>query len=165
MGNPGRIRRMSSGKQFEYYSLDTKAGFALLSDAQEIVLDEQTGYVVLIDWANRLLIVGTMLAPQEIPLVILLFDRWPSYVPYEHLMQLLADSVSEETPIQVALAVEEAREAGTLDRVLEPLRSLLSSCNERLSLLGLQATETIGYGYRITVTPGRRVAHEGKTQS
>jgi hypothetical protein len=136
------IRQVRAGTPFEYYPLSTKQGFALLSDEQEIVLNKQSGYMALMDWGYRQFIVDTILLPHEIPLIKLLLDKWPAYVPYRYLLPL---ATTEPGDIDTVHDVQR----------LAPIHETLAACNERLRFLGLQCTETAGNGYRITASPDR----------
>lgn len=142
MGSTDSIRPVGS-EPYDYFPLDTHAGVSLLPDEHELVVNRLNGHVTLVNWELRRFLAECGFTDEELPLMLILLEAWPSYISYENMLAL----VSEDTPEEIARRVDAAREAETLGEVLTPLRVILKACQERMNLFGIQIAAVYRYGY------------------
>ncbi len=142
MDSTDSIRNLD-GEQYEYYPLDTATGYALLPDEHELVVNKRSGKVTLVNWERRRFLAESSFTDQELPLVRTLLSDWPSYVPYEKILVLVSDELQQA----ILQRLEEARQMKTLETVLEPVRSILKECQERVNLFGINIAAVYEHGY------------------
>jgi hypothetical protein len=152
-------------ERYQYYPLDASREGTLLADEHEIVLNTVSGQTTLVDWEHRRIKAECRFDEQELPLIRTLLNDWPSYTPYERLLPLL---VTEELAEQLIHCIEEAREREDkimFDVALQPLRSVLQRCQDRLALFGIQIAAIYRHGYRlIKLSELQQLAQEGPQQ-
>jgi hypothetical protein len=152
-------------QRYQYYPLDAGREVRLLAYEHEIVLNTVSGQTTLVDWKSYHFKAESRFDEQELPLIRTLLNDWPSYTPYEKLMPLL---VTEELAEQLIHCIEEARERKDrtmFDVALQPLRSVLQRCQDRLALFGIQIAAVYPHGYRfIQMKELQQLAQEGPHQ-
>ncbi len=121
-------RTHSENEQYEYYPLDTNAGYALLAEDHEIVVNPQTGQVTLVNWERRHFVTDCLFTVQECAVLMALLDAWSSYMPTD---QLLRELRKQAGP------THEQQEPSGQDVPLTRLRTVFARCQERLHHLGL----------------------------
>lgn len=131
--------------RFRYYGLRVNTTQHLLPLGVELVIDQIIGYSMLLAMNNQV-ITATQFSPEELPALTLLCSYWPSMVPFDVLVTALHPA--PETLI-VAYQIEDARGNGTLDQLIAPLKLQIETYRSRLYVLGLDAREVEGYGYRL----------------
>jgi len=122
-------RTHSENEQYEYYPLDTNAGYALLAEDHEIVVNPQTGQVTLVNWERRHFVTDCLFTVQECTVLMALLDAWSSYMPTD---QLLRELRKQAGP------THEQQEPSGQDMPLTRLRTVFARCQERLHHLGLR---------------------------
>ncbi len=138
-------------ERFSYHSLHLSTGLPLLEATQQLVLDQLTGYSMVIDWQQQTIQSATPFTKEELAVVFALASDWPSYVPYEALM---TNEAGERltTPSQI----DDARAARYLETLIAPLKALIETCRTKLQALDLDISEIDQYGYRLVA------AHRGR---
>ncbi len=139
--------------RYEYYPLETSAGHALLPHDHELVVNKVSGKVTQVDWERRRFVADSSFTDEELPLIMTLLNDWPSHVPYEKMLVV----VSDETPEQIAQRVGEARTTNTLAAVLTPVRTILTTCNERMHLFSIDIAAVYETGYLLIPLSKRKV--------
>jgi hypothetical protein len=109
-------------EQYDYYPLDTSAGYVLLADDHELVVTPQTGQITLVNWERRRFVTDCFFTAQEYAILLLLLEAWPTYAPTERLLEALECQVPDGQEQEMPLGF---------------LRTLLAQCQERLQSLGL----------------------------
>jgi len=132
-------------ERFSYHSLHLSTGLPLLEATQQLVLDQLTGYSMVIDWQAEMIRSATTFTREELAVVFALASDWPSYVPYEALM---TNEAGERliTPSQI----DDARATRYLEKLIAPLTTLIETCCTKLQALDLDISEVDQYGYRLT---------------
>lgn len=138
--------------RFRYYGLRVSTTQHLLPLGVELVIDQFYGYSMLLAWnkMNNQVITATQFSPEELPALSLLCSSWPSMVPFDVLITALHPA--PDVPI-VAYQIEDARNMGSLDQLIAPLKQQIGGYRIRLRELGLDAREVEGYGYRLIQAP------------
>ena len=130
---------------YETFSL-SQAGLTLLADGQSIVINDETGQAILVDWQERRFLAEAYFNESELPVIADLLYDWPSYAPYQKLLT----AISEWTPEQATQAIDTARTDETLPAVLAGVQSVLDACRDRLQRFGLEAVPVQQRGYLLT---------------
>ncbi|QBD82458.1 hypothetical protein EPA93_43375 [Ktedonosporobacter rubrisoli] len=135
---------------YEYYPLET-GETALLPQETELVINTRSGHALLIDWERRVVGAEMYFAPFELPLIQILLHAWPSYVEYSKCIRtLIPDPRLAEQFVQCIGAALETQNKLVLNVALEPLRTVLYGCNERLNVIGLEIAAVYESGYLLT---------------
>ncbi len=141
---------------YEYYPLDV-AEHTLHPHEHEIVVNIYTGHAMLIDWEQRQVRADVTFLPHQLPLMLTLLDKWPSYVEYEKLIPLLIRNpqLAEQIMqcIEIARQQEPAERTTMLNVMLAPLRDTLQACHERLRSFGIAIVPVYENGY-LLAPPG-----------
>lgn len=154
---PGRGPLPIPGNQFAYFTL-AAATIRVLPQQHSLVVNHACGAVILVDWQSQHFLEQIGFTSQELELLTILMDHWPSYVQYEKLLPLVVESHEVG---QRAQAIEYARygnDQGALDAAVGPLCSVLMPCQDRLHRLGLEIGTIEHYGYRIVRSSTMEVA-------
>jgi hypothetical protein len=137
---------------YEYYKLNTGRSInRLVPEKCEVVLNTNSGLVLLINWEEHRILAETEVNGAVLPILKKLLDDWPSYVEYDRLIRILF-AQNETLATQFILCIEDARETQNstlLDVALQPLRDVLIDCKTEMRWLGIDVTAVIGYGYRL----------------
>lgn len=139
--------------RFRYYGFRVSNTQHLLPLGVELVIDQYCGYSMLLAWnrMNNQVITASQFLPEELPALSLLCSSWPSMVTFDVLVTALHPA--PETQI-VAYQIEDARNTGTLDQLIAPLKRQIDGYRQRLQELGLDVREIEGYGYRLIQANG-----------
>lgn len=138
--------------RFRYYGFRVNGTSQLLAQDVELVVDQSTGYSMLLasNKMNNQVITAAQFSLDELPLLSLLCEYWPSMVSYEILVTALHPAPAV---LVVAYQIEDARNANTLEQLLAPLRRQVYGYRQRLRELGLDVREVEkdgrSYGYRL----------------
>ncbi len=153
-------RRSSTGlnSEYSYFPLEMAGAplESLLPDDSEIVVNHDSGQVVLVRWGYREFSTECSFTDQELPLILALLEAWPGYVPYEKMLGLVG-----EKPELIAELLEASRAAEGLDeergtdilwesamgRTLTPVRDWLKQCQDRLHQFALEIAAVRHRGY------------------
>ncbi len=152
-------RRLRAAVQFRQFSLrvvreatneTSMPDVHLLPEHHALVVNGVSSCVTLVDWQRGKFLAHCSFRDDELPLVILLLEGWPSYVPYEQFFPLLDIELTEqlqrdlerlktsrqdgESEYEKALN-EEARLR--IQPVLHPIRMMLAGCRSILHEFGL----------------------------
>jgi hypothetical protein len=133
--------------RFSYYSLQTSA-IAVLPDGMSLVIDRFVGYCMVLDCnrSRHQVVAACQFSVEELPMLFLLTGYWPSMVTYD----LLATAQHPAPDMLITAAqIEDAREGGTLEHLVAPIKAQLDTYRSRLQLLSLDVKENPGYGYRL----------------
>lgn len=140
-----------SQERHEYYTLDigSEPPHRLLEEEHELVVNTVTGHVTLVDWKEQHFKAQCSFTGLELPLIRQLCEDWPEITPYE---EFISHLFSSSLAAQMYACLRTARERG--DRAvfaitLEPVRVMLSQCQERLRTLGLQIINVPERGYHL----------------
>jgi hypothetical protein len=136
-------------RRYEYYPLDAGREVTLLPDEYELVLNPLSGLTLLIDWERRHVKAECCFDDLELPLIKQLLDDWPSYTPYEKLFPLVFSDTLVQQMRACLLEAQERNHQAMLTLTLEPLRTILKRCQERLGLFHLQIDAVYQHGYRL----------------
>jgi len=132
----------------------------LLPQGQSLIVDPLRDLFILVDWQlQRVLAIYSVVSEEQFDLVLMLLVAWPSYVPYLHLLRLLAiqltsDDVEdlERMNARERQGESEARRTQAeqaRDRVspqLQTLRDELAACKPILNALGLDICAVPDFG-------------------
>ena len=131
-----------SGKQYRRFSLEVAdADIKILPDEHEIVLNIESGHYTILNWAIRYFIADGFFSHDELRFMFVLLDRWPSYVPNDTLLQVVAQQ--EATYITQLLDTQG-------DQVLGALRILAESCRRKMHPYGIDIQKFGIVGYKIS---------------
>lgn len=131
-------------ERFSYHSLHLSTGLPLLDATQQLVLDQLTGYSMVIDWQQQTIRSAITFTKEELAIVFTLASTWPSFAPYETLMS--NETGEGITPSQI----DDARSARYLETLIAPLKELIRTCRVKLQTLAIDIREIDQYGYRLT---------------
>jgi hypothetical protein len=138
--------------RFHYYSFRADP-VHLLSPGVELVIDRSCGYSMLLA-CNRMhdqVLAACTFRTEELSVLLLLCEYWPSMVSYD----LLATAQHPApTTLITGAQIEDARDAGTLEQLLAPLKTQIEGYRSRLQELGLDLAAVDGYGYRLVACKG-----------
>ncbi len=127
---------LAAGKQYKSFSLHVHcAGIALLPDKHEIVLDTQTGYYAILNVDTRSLATDGTFSLDELRFMLILLEKWPSYVPSEKILQY----VLQQEPVQVTQC----------DQVPALLHDLAARCSHQMRQYGIDIQKVGTFGYKI----------------
>src|SRR6266702_5266281 len=113
-----RIILRPAGKQFESFALHMGT-LTLLSDGHELVVNTLDGHIALVNWDMRHFCDDCTLGQEELALMLILLNDWPSYVPNERLLQIMLKASIE----RVADLLDNSP-----DQVIGPLQRMVASC-------------------------------------
>src|SRR6266702_2793515 len=134
--------------QFAYFTL-AAATIRVLPEQHSLVVDRSGGAMTLVDWQSQHFLEQIGFTDQELALLTILMEHWPSYVQYDKLLSLV---VENSEVVQRAQTIEDARDGNdqvALDAAIAPLSNILMHCQDRLHRLGLEIGTIKHYGYRI----------------
>ena len=129
---------------YDYFPLDVREDIRLLPDEHELVINRMTGQFMLVNWERRRLLVEAIFTEQVCRVMQTLLEGWPSYVPYERVLQVMHP---QELPHHIVQEIETARREEAMDTVLEPVRTLLEACQERMNRFGIKLVAVYEHGY------------------
>jgi hypothetical protein len=72
---------------YKYYQLHIDA-ISLLPLNQELIVNLDSGHMVLIDWHRRMLLDDRHFSRKEAAITLALLNAWPSYLPLEKMLPL-----------------------------------------------------------------------------
>lgn len=133
--------------RFSYYSLKTSV-ITLLESDSSLVIDRFVGYCMLLacNRPTNQVVAACQFSGEELPMLFLLTGYWPSMVTYD----LLATAQHPASDMLITAAqIEDAREGGTLEHLVAPIKAQLDTYRSRLQIFGLDLKENPGYGYRL----------------
>jgi hypothetical protein len=138
--------------RFHYYSFRADT-VHLLPPGVELVIDRSCGYSMLLacNQMHDQVLAACTFRTEELPMLLLLCEYWPSMVTYDLLATAQHPAMMS---LIVAAQIEDAREAGTLEQLIAPLKTQIEGYRSRLQELGLDLTEVAGYGYRLVARKG-----------
>jgi hypothetical protein len=126
-----------------------------------LVIDRFTGYSMVLADGHQVMS-ACQFSTEELPMLFLLCERWPSMVTFDLLATALYPAPAT---LLTAGQIDDARILGTLEQVIAPIKQQIARYRQRLQVLGLEVAENVGYGYRLV---GSRAAdgceEAGKTQ-
>lgn len=165
-------QQWAASERFKQFSLRVSPVFSLLPPRHSLVVDRLLSTMLLIDWQNEQ-VVGNCegMDDEQFALVMALLEQWPSYIPYERLLQQLGIELTEQQiedleqlrtsgranePEEERRKDEQAR--ARLQPVLRTLRDLLHGCKIYLNDYGIDIAAVADYGpllvrYSETRTP------------
>jgi hypothetical protein len=153
-------QQWEAGERFKQFSLRVAPAFSLLPPRHSLVVDRLLSTMLLIDWQNEQ-VVGNceVMDDEQFALVLTLLEQWPSYVPYERLLQQLGivltsqqiEDLEHLRTSRRACGSEEERRQDEQARmrirpVLQTLRDLLHNCKIYLQDFGLDIGAVADYG-------------------
>ncbi|SRR5581483_1041689 len=155
-----RIIADPDDKRYEYYPLENDYEH-LLPDEHELVLNTDSGYLVLIDWDQRRLRAEYQITDLEFLVIKQLLDDWPIVTPYEKLLPLI---FSERLTEQIRQCLQEAQQTGSTRMyalALDPLRTILKGCQKLLEAFHIKISAVYQRGYRLIEAKEQDERQEG----
>lgn len=141
-------RVATNADSYDYFPLDVRDDIRLLPDEHELVLNRVACQCTLVDWERRHFVAEASFSEEEYRVMQTLLEAWPSYVPYERVLQVLHP---QELPHHLVQQVETARRTETMETLLLPVRTLLSGCQERMNRFGIKIVAVYEHGYLLIV--------------
>ena len=133
---------LPGGKQYKHFSLEVAcAGIKILPDEHEIVLNTESGHYTILNWNMRYFVADGFFTQDELRFMLVLLDRWPSYVPNDTLLQVVAQQ-------EAAYITQLLDTQG--DQVLGALRILAESCRRKMHPYGIDIQKFGIVGYKIS---------------
>jgi hypothetical protein len=136
----------TSHGQFAYFPFATEQS-RLLPEKYEVVVNRFSGETTLVNWGTESFLVQMRFSDQELPLLLMMMERWPSYVPYEMLLSLITEEEVDSNELAHQIAEARERNEAKLDEICIPLRAILRECRDRLHLLGLDIAAVYQHSY------------------
>jgi hypothetical protein len=131
------------GLKFRRFGLriGTKEGtMTLLLEEHEIVVDTANAYITLVDWQARSFCDAWALGQEEVTLLLVLLNDWPSFVPNERLLQVMLNATVE----QIAALLEHDPSQ------VEQLQRLMDTCRSKMHRFGIEIEDVHGDGYKLS---------------
>ena len=129
----------------------------ILPDGHCVALHQDQGVGILVHLscdAQGPRLLGTCLfTPSEVSVLAPLLDYYPHFCPYAVLLASFYGSTEEAAIARARAQLEQARQSGTWDRQMRPVRNVLSRTRLRLGSLGITILSLFETGY--TLMPAR----------
>ena len=113
----------------------------ILPDGHCVALHQDQGMGILVhlscDEQGPHLLGTCLFTPSEVSVLAPLLDHYPHFCPYEVLLASFYGSTEEAAIARAHAQLEQARQNGTWDSQLRPLRNVLSRARLRLNRLGI----------------------------
>lgn len=164
------MQQWCAAERFRTFSLRATPDVFVLPEKHSLVVDRLTGTLTLVNWQQeQFLALCDELSDEQFSLVLALLERWPSYVPYEQLLQHIGIQPSHQDlddleRVRVSGRANESEEEQAQDAeararirpLLQTLRDLLGSSRAYLHPLGIDITAVLDYGPVLTRYVQRR---------
>ena len=122
----------------------------ILPEHHTLVVDTASGSVTLVDWQSGRFLAQSRLSEEQLPFLILLLESWPFYVPYEKFFPLLNIEMTGQLQRDLDRVKRSGQEGQSeheevldaearkrIQPIVQPIRTLLSSCRPNLQAFGL----------------------------
>ena len=153
-----------ASERFKKFSLRESPDRYVLPERHDLVADRLTGQLWLVNWQlEQLIDCCDELLDEQFSLVLLLLERWPSFVPYEHLLRQIGieptgQDLADLERIRASRRAGESEEEQVLTQqartriepLLQTLRDLLASSRACLNILGIEIAAVLDTGMLIT---------------
>jgi len=132
---------------------------ALLPEQHSVVVNQRSGGITLVDWRNGRFLAYHNLSDDQLPAILYLLEEWPSYVSYEKMLRRYGNELTDQQLEDLERVKEsgyagETEEEKVLDKqareriapLMNPLRTLLASCNLCLREFGIKIAAVMDCG-------------------
>lgn len=135
----------------------------LLGDDQSLALNPTLGTLTyLISKESRpLILMQEQFTPTEIYVLLPLLETYPYFCPYEMLLASFEEGhVTEENLRCSRQRLLKAQQTGTWDRLMRPVRSVLSRTRIKIRPFGLLIMSIVDTGYLLKAAPRQLAEHK-----